>query len=140
MPRSADDIVSRAKTIVSELEKIGFARDDIFLDPLVQPLGVDNNNGTMAMTAVRRIMAEIEGVHTTGGLSNISFGLPQRRVINRCFLSMMIANGFDSAIMDPLDAKAMTQVITADMIAGNDDFCMQFIKATRSGIIGGSAG
>jgi 5-methyltetrahydrofolate--homocysteine methyltransferase len=140
MPKSVDDIVSRAKVIVSELEKIGFARDDIFLDPLVQPLGVDNNNGTMAMIAVRRIMAEIEGVHTTGGLSNISFGLPQRRVINRCFLSMMIANGFDSAIMDPLDERAMTQVITADMIAGNDDFCMQFIKATRSGIIGDQTG
>lgn len=140
MPKSADDIVSRAKIIVSELEKIGFIRDDIFLDPLVQPLGVDNNNGTMAMTAVRRIMAEIEGVHTTGGLSNISFGLPQRRVINRCFLSMMIGNGFDSAIMDPLDEKAMTQVITADMIVGNDDFCMQFIKATRAGIIGGATG
>jgi cobalamin-dependent methionine synthase I len=140
MPKTANDIVSRAKLLVAELEKIGFARDDIFLDPLVQPLGVDKSTGTMAMTAVRKIMTDIEGVHTTGGLSNISFGLPQRRIINRCFLSMMIAHGFDSAIMDPLDKVAMTQVITADMIAGNDDFCMQFIKATRSGIIGGSTG
>lgn len=122
------------------MEKIGLVRDDIFLDPLVQPLGVDNTNGTMAMTAMRRIMAEIEGVHTTGGLSNISFGLPQRRVINWCFLSMMITNGFDSAIMDPLDEKAMAQVITADMLAGNDYYCMQFIKATRCGIIGGQTG
>ena len=79
---------------------------------------------------------EMEGVHTTGGLSNISYGLPQRRVINRCFLAMMVAHGFDSAIMDPLDREAMEVVLTADMIAGNDDYCMRFIKATRSGAIG----
>ena len=136
MPKSSDDIVSRAHRLVQELEAIGFVRDDIFLDPLVQPIGVDSSNGKMAMEAVRRIMTEIEGVHTTGGLSNISFGLPQRKTINRSFLSMMIANGFDSAIMDPLDRDTMIQVITADMIAGNDDFCMRFIQATRSGLIG----
>jgi len=136
MPRSVDDIVSRARRLVNELEKIGFVRDDIFIDPLIQPLGVDINNGKMAMHAVRSIMNELEGVHTTGGLSNISYGLPQRRIINRTFLSMMIANGFDSAIMDPLDRDAMTQVISADMIAGNDDYCMRFIKAARAGTIG----
>jgi len=45
--------------------------------------------------------AVLEGVHTTGGLSNLSYGLLQRRIINRCFLAMMIGCGFDSAIMDP---------------------------------------
>lgn len=136
MPKSVNDIVSRAGKLVAELENIGFVRDDIFIDPLVQPLGVDTSNGTMAMQAVSVIMNDLKGVHTTGGLSNISYGLPQRRVVNRTFLSMMIANGFDSAIMDPLDRETMTQVITADMIAGNDDYCMRFIKATRAGIIG----
>jgi len=80
-------------------------------------------------------MTDLEGVHTTGGLSNISFGLPQRRIVNRIFLAMMIANGFDSAIMDPLDKDVMAVKTTADMIAGNDNFCMEFIKATRSGVV-----
>ena len=136
MPKTADDITSRAKTLIAELENIGFKRDDIFIDPLVQPISVDIGNGQMVMSAVRTIMTEMEGVHTTGGLSNISYGLPQRRVINRCFLAMMVAHGFDSAIMDPLDREAMEVVLTADMIAGNDDYCMRFIKATRSGAIG----
>ena len=136
MPKTADDIISRARTLVAELEKIGFKRDDIFIDPLVQPISVDTANGRMVMSAVRTIMTEMEGVHTTGGLSNISYGLPQRRIINRCFLAMMVSHGFDSAIMDPLDREVMEVVLTADMVAGNDDYCMRFIKATRSGAIG----
>ena len=136
MPKTADDIVSRARILVSKLENIGFERDDIFIDPLVQPIGVDTGNGKMVMRAVRTIMNELKGVHTTGGLSNISYGLPQRKIINRCFLAMMVANGLDSAILDPLDRKVMEVVLTADMVAGNDDYCMHFIKATRSGTIG----
>jgi 5-methyltetrahydrofolate--homocysteine methyltransferase len=136
MPKNGDDIIARARTLVSELENIGFKRDDIFIDPLIQPISVDIANGTMVMGAVRAIMTELEGVHTTGGLSNISYGLPQRRIINRSFLAMMMAHGFDSAIMDPLDRAAMEVVVTADMLAGNDDYCMRFIKATRAGTVG----
>ncbi len=135
MPKSVDDIVNRARRLVTELEKIGFKRGDIFIDPLIQPMSVEKTNGQMAMNAVKKINAELAGVHTTGGLSNISYGLPQRRIINRCFLSMMMANGFDSAIMDPLDVDLMALTTTADMLAGNDDYCMRYIKATRSGKI-----
>lgn len=135
MPKSKDDIVSRAVLLVKELEGIGLSRDDIFIDPLIQPMSVDINNGNIAIESVRTIMTELEGVHTTGGLSNISYGLPQRRIINRCFLAMMIAHGFDSAIMDPLDKDLMAIRTTADMIAGKDNFCMQFIKAARRGVV-----
>ena len=132
MPKTIDDIVSRAHKLVAELEQIGFKRDDIFIDPLIQPMSVDINNGTIAMDAVKTIMTELEGVHTTGGLSNVSYGLPQRKIINRCFLAMMIANGYDSAIMDPLDKDIMGLMHTADMLAGNDQFCMNFIKGVRA--------
>jgi cobalamin-dependent methionine synthase I len=135
MPKSVKDIVSRARSLVAELEKIGFKRGDIFIDPLIQPVSVDINNGRIAMTAVKTIMTELEGVHTTGGLSNMSYGLPQRKIINRGFMAMMIANGFDSAIMDPLDKDLMALTLTADMLAGNDNYCMNFIKATRSGAV-----
>ncbi|MFV0437446.1 MAG: dihydropteroate synthase [Desulfopila sp.] len=132
MPKSADDIVGRATTLVEKLEKIGFKRDDIFIDPLIQPMSVDITNGQMAMTAIATIMRELKGVHTTGGLSNVSYGLPQRRIINRCFLAMMIAHGYDSAIMDPLDKDIMALMQTADMLAGNDEFCMEYLTAVRA--------
>jgi len=132
MPKTAEDIFSRASSLVQELEKIGFKKDDIFIDPLIQPMSVDISNGTMAMQAVKKIMTELAGVHTTGGLSNVSYGLPQRRIINRCFLAMMIANGYDSAIMDPLDKDIMAIMNTADMLAGHDQFCMNYIKGVRA--------
>jgi len=135
MPKTVEDIVSRARALVQELENIGFKRGDIFIDPLIQPMSVDGRNGMIAMEAIKKIMTELKGVHTTGGLSNISFGLPERRIINRSFLAMMIANGFDSAIMDPLDKEIMAMASTADMLAGKDDFCMNFIKSVRSGKI-----
>ena len=135
MPKTVEDIVERARSLVTELENIGFRRDDIFIDPLIQPMSVDINNGMMAMNSIKAIMTELKGVHTTGGLSNISYGLPKRKIVNRCFLAMMIANGFDSAIMDPLDKDIMALKATADMLAGNDNFCMNFIKGVRSGLI-----
>ncbi len=132
MPKTSQDIVDSAIELVAELEGIGFARDDIFIDPLIQPMSVDVSNGQMAMEAIATIMGELKGVHTTGGLSNISYGLPQRKIINRCFLSMMMAHGFDSAIMDPLDSDIMALMNTADMLAGNDNFCMNYIKGVRA--------
>ncbi|MBI9087831.1 MAG: dihydropteroate synthase [Desulfobacterium sp.] len=135
MPKTVDDIVNRAKSIVGELEAIGFKRQNIYVDPLIQPMSVDGNNGMMAMDAVKAIMTELEGVHTTGGLSNISYGLPQRKIINRIFLAMMMKQGFDSAIMDPLDNEIMAVVKTADMLKGNDNFCMNFLKGVRAGTI-----
>jgi len=105
------------------------------VDPLIQPMSVDGSNGTMVMKAVETIMTELEGVHTTGGLSNISYGLPQRRIINRSFLLMMMAHGFDSAIMDPFDKEIMAVLKTGEMLKGNDNFCMNFLKAVRAGNI-----
>lgn len=135
MPKSDDDIFDRAKIIVAELEKIGMKKEDIFVDPLIQPISVDGNNGTMVMKAVRTIMTDLEGVHTTGGLSNISYGLPQRKIINRSFLLMMMAHGFNSAIMDPLDKEIMAVLKTGEMLKGHDNFCMNYLKAVRSGDI-----
>lgn len=135
MPKSFEDIVGRAKNIVQELEKIGMKREDIFIDPLIQPMSVDSQNGMMVMKAVKSIMTKLSGVHTTGGLSNISYGLPQRKIINRNFLVMMMAHGFDSAIMDPLDKDIMAVLRTAEMLKGEDNFCMNYLKAVRAGNI-----
>ncbi|WP_300462535.1 dihydropteroate synthase [Desulfobacula sp.] len=135
LPKHSDDIVNCAKTIVEKLEQIGMKREDIFVDPLIQPISVDANNGAMAVEAVKTIMQDLKGVHTTGGLSNISYGLPQRKIINRCFLLMMMAGGLDSAILDPMDNKIMAVLKTGELIAGNDSFCMNFLKSVRAGEI-----
>lgn len=135
MPASSDDIVTRARTLVTELGGIGFAQDRIYIDSLVQPISTDNTKGTMVLDAVRQIKAEFKDVHITGGLSNISYGLPQRKIINRTFVTLMMDAGMDSAIIDPLDDRIMATVRTADMLLGHDDFCMNYLKGVRSGQI-----
>ncbi len=132
MPSSSKEIIDRALTLVSELGSIGLEPDAIYIDPLVQPISTDVNKGNMVLDAVRQIKAACPDVHITGGLSNISYGLPQRKIINRTFVSLMMAAGMDSAIIDPLDSKIMATVRTADMLLGKDDFCMGYLKGVRS--------
>ncbi len=135
MPESADDIFDRAKTLIKELNKVGIPTANIYVDPLVQPISTDSNKGMMVLDAVRAIKGEFPEVHITGGLSNISYGLPQRKIINRTFVSLMMDAGMDSAIIDPLDEKIMATIKTADMLLGHDQFCMEYLKGVRAGII-----
>ncbi len=132
MPSSSDDIVKRALTLIKELEAIGLPPESVYIDPLVQPISTDNTKGTMVLDAVRAIKAEYPTVHITGGLSNISYGLPQRRIINRTFVALMMTAGMDSAIIDPLDAAIMATIKTADMLLGNDMYCAEYLKGVRA--------
>jgi cobalamin-dependent methionine synthase I len=135
MPTASGQIVQRARELVARLEGIGMEREAIFIDFLAQPVSTNTMNGAMVMEAVRGIREQIPGVHTICGLSNISFGLPQRKIINRTFLGMMMASGLDAAVLDPLDRELIATLKTAEMLLGNDDFCKKYLKAVRAGEI-----
>lgn len=135
MPTSSNDIIERAVTLVKELNGIGIANPDIYVDPLVQPISTDSTKGVMVLDAVRGIKARFPDIHITGGLSNISYGLPQRHIINRTFVTLMMAAGMDSAIIDPLDPKIMASIRTSDMLLGKDNFCGNYLKGVRAGYI-----
>jgi len=132
MPKSASDIVDRARRLVEILENAGFARDDIFVDPMVQPIGVNTSNGVIVIEATKKIVLAAPGVHLICGLSNISYGLPQRRIINAAFLTLMTAAGLDAAILDPLDRDLMTLLTASQMLLDRDEFCENYLKAVRS--------
>ena len=135
MPDSSDAIISRADTLVKELNAIGINTGSVYIDPLVQPISTDSNKGVMVLDAVRGIKDKHPDVHISCGLSNISYGLPQRKIINRTFVTLMMDAGTDSAIIDPLDEKIMATIKTADMLLGNDDYCGNFLKGVRAGSI-----
>ncbi len=135
MPSSSEDIFGRAKALLEALESIGFNQGGVYLDPLIQPVSTDTGKGLMVLDAVKKIREHFPEVHITGGLSNISFGLPQRKIINRAFVSLMMGAGMDSAIMDPLDSAVMATIKTTEMLLGGDNFCMNFLKGVRSGDI-----
>ncbi len=135
MPTSCDDRLKIADKLVSGLTGKGVAIDNIYVDPLVQPLGTDHTFGVEFVNAVKAIAEKFPGVHFMCGLSNISYGLPARKFINRIFMAQCISAGLDGAIMNPLDKGMMATIAAAEALAGKDKSSIRYLKAYRKGIV-----
>lgn len=135
IPKTARDVVERAGRLIHILEDAGIASERIYVDPLIQPIATDVTKGAMALDAVRRIRESHPSVHIVCGLSNISFGMPQRHAVNRTFLSLLMSAGMDAVILDPLAEKMIPVLKTTWMLLGNDPYCREFLKTARSGAI-----
>lgn len=133
MPETADDRLEVAKRLLSDLDKDGVKLTDVFLDPLIKPVSVNGEYGPQALDAIERIAALESGAHITSGLSNISFGLPHRALMNQAFIVLAMGRGMDSAIVDPLDKKKMSLVKAAEVILNLDPYAMNYLKAARAG-------
>jgi cobalamin-dependent methionine synthase I len=133
MAVTADVKVELGGRLVEKVTAAGIPIEDLYIDPLVYPLGTGTESALATLDAIERIMREYPGVHTTCGLTNVSYGLPNRRLINRTFLVACVMRGLDSAIMDPTDKQLYGALRTAMMVAGRDEFCMEYIRAFRAG-------
>ena len=136
MPNTVEERVSAAAELIDRLTKKGVPLEKIYVDPLVQPVSVDTGMGTAVLGAIDKIMTDFPGVNTICGLSNISFGLPMRKVINRDFLALCMAAGLSAAILDPTDKQLMATLLSVEMLLGLDVYCGSFIEAYQSGKIG----
>jgi 5-methyltetrahydrofolate--homocysteine methyltransferase len=134
MPQTVDDRMKIADKLVNGLVRNRVSVENIHIDPLVQPLSVNDRFGMEFILAIERIISAFPGIHTMCGLSNISFGLPNRKFLNQTFMSMAIARGLDGAIVNPLDQRMMGTIIAAEALAGRDNYCMQYLKAHRAGV------
>jgi len=134
MPETADQRIAIADTLINGLVKNNVPLEDIYVDPLVQPVATNNTFGVEFLRAVELIVRTFPGVHTMCGLSNISFGLPERKFINQTFMVMAITKGLDGAIINPLDQRMMGCIATAEMLAGKDSYCMNYLKGYRAGL------
>lgn len=135
IPQTVEERISAAEVITEYLSKLGVKEESIYFDPLVLPISVDTTQGLVTLKTIEEIKSRFPSARTTMGLSNISFGLPNRGMINRSFLLMSAAVGLDSAILDPLDAKIMSLAKVADMLTDNDAGCKKYIKAHRKGLL-----
>ena len=133
MPETVEDRLKIADTLVNGLIKNNVPVENIFVDPLVQPISVNNNFGVEFINAIEAIVQHFPGIHTACGLSNISYGLPARKFLNQTFMTMAICKGLDGAIVNPLDKKMMANIIAAETLMGKDSFCMDYLKAFRAG-------
>lgn len=130
---TTEDKVKFAGQLVETVTASGIDLDDLYIDPLVYPLGTNTESAKGTLDAIEQIMKKFPGVHTTCGLTNISYGLPQRRLVNRTFLVAAIGRGLDSAIIDPTDKKLYASLKAALMVMDKDEFCMRYISAFKEG-------
>ena len=128
-----------AKKIDARAADHGIPRADVVVDPLVMPVGALNLAGIAAMRLIRRLREEL-GVNTTCGASNISFGLPNRHGLNAAFLTMAIASGMTSAIMNPLRDEEMQAIMGANVMMGHDPECRRWIRKYREPAAEGAEG
>ena len=128
-----NDVESRlevARKIIKRAESIGIKRDDLVVDCLVMTASTDVNSGNITLETMRRVVKEF-GVSTTMGASNISFGMPNRELLNIHFITMSIANGLTAPITDPLIEGLIPAMRAADFLAGRDPFGMVYISDYR---------
>lgn len=135
MPTTADERIAVASELIERLTKAGIALDKIYVDPLAQPVSVDVKMGSAVLQAIAEIMKRFPGVNTICGLSNISYGLPARRLVNRSFLTLALAHGLTAAILDPTDTRLVATLLATQMLLGRDEYCSNFIEAYQSGSI-----
>jgi 5-methyltetrahydrofolate--homocysteine methyltransferase len=130
IPKDSERRVAVAHKIVERAEAAGIAREDIIIDCLAFAVGADPSSGPAVLEAIRKIKAEL-GVNLTLGASNVSFGLPDRNLLNNAFVVMAIAAGVTCLIVDV--AKVRPAVLAADLILGRDKRARRYIEAYRQG-------
>ena len=132
MPHTCDERVAIVEKLINGLVQNNVPIDHIYVDPLVQPVSTDSSFGVEFLKAVREITVRFKGVHTICGLSNISYGLPERQFLNRTFAVMAIAEGLDALIVNPLDRRMMASLLASEALIGTDSYCREFIRGFRA--------
>lgn len=135
IPNGQDGRLAVIRRLVEATRAVGLADERVYLDPLVMTISTDITAALVAVDTIRQIRAEFPDAHITSGLSNISFGLPARPLVNRTFLTLAMAAGQDSAILDPLDRELRAAMIATGLLLGRDRHCRGYTKAFRAGLL-----
>ncbi len=136
MPEDVEGRVRIIEDLVKLFGESDVALDRVHFDPLVRPTSTNPGQACDLMEAIRYIRRSHPEAHVALGLSNISFGLPQRGLLNRTFLAMLVAAGVDGAIIDPTDSDMMRTLLASRAVLGLDEFSLEYITAKREGRLG----
>ena len=131
--KTCDAKVRMAGQLVEKVTSLGVPIEDLYIDPLLFPVSTDTQSAVATLNSIEQIMKQFPGVHTICGLTNVSYGLPNRQLVNRTFLVACITKGLDSVIIDPTDKQLYASVRAALMLMDKDEFCMEYITAFREG-------
>jgi len=136
IPKTAEQRIEIFKKIMVEAKKYGIAPSRIHIDPLVEMLCTSEEGVLMILDVMREIKKLEPDVHITGAMSNVSFNLPYRRIVNMGFTVLAMQAGLDSAVLDPLDRDLRGIIYATEALLANDEYCMDYIEAYREDIFG----
>lgn len=138
IPATADGRFEIAKKILDTATTYGIDKKDIVFDTLAMTVSADNKAALDTLGAMKRIREEL-GCHTSLGVSNVSFGLPNRDAVNGVFFALALENGLSAAIMNPYSADMMKTYYCYNALKGQDANCAAYISAAESFVSTGSA-
>ena len=133
IPGVPEKIAELGSKILNAASEHQIPAKDVYLDPLVMPVSTDTNKGVIVLKTLQLIKEQEPEVNTIVGLSNISYGLPNRPLLNQTFMVMLLYHGVDAVILNPLDKQLMSMIKASEVILGKDEYCMNYIKAYRNG-------
>lgn len=137
IPKTAENRLHVVRRMVKLTREKEISDENLYIDPLVLSIATDMAAGNTTLEVIRRIREEFPRTHITMGLSNVSFGLPNRHLINRTFLTLALAAGLDSAIIDPTETSMREALLATELLLGRDRFCRNYTKASRAGAFRG---
>jgi len=130
IPKTSDKRFDVAKCIIEAAESYGIPRDDIVVDCLCLAPAAEENSAAVTLETLSRVSREL-GVATVLGISNISFGMPDRKIVDLSFLAQAISQGLNAAIIDPTVEGAVETILASDFLAGRDSYGRRYLKYYR---------
>lgn len=134
IPETFERRMEVIEKVLEHTRAAGVPDDKVYVDPLAMTIATMNESAMIACDTIRALHNKYPELHFTMGLSNISFGLPARKQINRGLLILAMGAGLDSAILDPLDKELQAAIVTTELLVGKDRHCMNYLKASRKGL------
>ena len=135
-PRGFEARLTRAEQLIGQITAAGRKIDDIIVDPCFLPVSAEPEDAKAVCRAIAEIRKRWPEVHIGGGLSNVSFGLPQRKLINLAMVVACVFAGMDTAIIDPSTPNMVPMILAGEVISGADAWCAKYVGAFRAGKLG----
>jgi 5-methyltetrahydrofolate--homocysteine methyltransferase len=136
IPGTTEERLAVIRGLIAATRAAGIPDAKVYVDPLVMTISTNVQSANIAVATMRGVKAEFPDVHMTQGLSNVSFGLPARSLVNRTYLTLAVEAGLDCAILDPLDRDLRATLLATELLLGKDRHCLAYTRAFRAGLLG----
>ena len=135
IPADVEKRLTIGMKIINQTREAGVPDRHVYVDPLALAVSTRQDGALIALDTIRALKAEFPEIKFCLGLSNVSFGLPARTLVNQAFMAQAIREGLDAAIMNPMEQGLINMIYATELVFGRDRYCRQYTQAFRNGII-----